>query len=79
MPFDSLGCCSTELYQNEFNVICNRFFKKFEVYDYCTLFSSSVFEPITSVRVAKQDLGRQHKIGKDTVTLVRSICMYNNS
>ena len=42
MPFDSLGCCyPTELYQDEFNVICNRFFKKFEVYNYCTLFSSS--------------------------------------
>ena len=42
MAFDSLGCCSpTELYQDEFNIICNRFFKTFEVYNYCTLFSSS--------------------------------------
>ena len=34
---------------------------------------------MTSVRVAEQDLGRQHKIGKDTVTLVRSICFYSIS
>ena len=28
MPFDSLGCCyPIELYQDEFKVICNRFFK----------------------------------------------------
>ena len=81
MPLHSFECCyPTELYQDEFNVIRNRFFKKFEVYNYCTIvLFLTVFIVIRSVRVAKQDLGRQHKIGKDTVTLVRSICIYNNS